>query len=721
MTTSYITNLSLNQFLIDSATGQPLANGYIQFFQDTNRTVGKVVYQKVPFSPPQYNNAGNEIYNFVSMGDVLTLSSVGTIVDNNNNQVNFYYFPYDVNGNLSLYFVQIYNSLGVLQKSLEGFPDTFETENPGASSNGNSDNQISNPQFSVVNFNGSTTISLTGSGTSTVPIAPDWNLVIGYSGTGSVVVTQNAIAGRTNIVTNPPYSLTLAPSGNISSLSLVQTLNSNPGIWAGSYLATNFVLGASAPTTTVTFTPSTGTATTLLSTNNPNGTSTQFSDTVLLPASNNTSAPPTGNSTIVITFSTTLSTTITSIQVLSVAGNITGVVYEQESVNRQVDHLFNYYNALLQYKPIPSYLVGWDFPLNPAQFFNSASWPMTLGAINKSAYLWDQTILFQSVDASITATRDTSGALKTLANISGQLALVQYIPAPQAIEMLSRRKCVNVSANASVATVATVSLWYTKTTLPSTIGSKNSLVLTLDANGYPNTQNGTWVQVPRSGQGTSTLTSTATNAALINIATAPSGAANFNQYPLNGWDMQGNTDINGATYFAIVVGTAVLPLNAYVLWQSISCQDGDIATVPAPKSQSSTLQDCQQYYWKTFPISPVNVPPATGAGVVGAIALSSDSGFYDGANNIALAFSVPVQFPVVMASIPNMVYYNTTNANAKWYRNGGTPGDSGTASSRTTISTRGVDVLNPLAGGTESTQLNGYWTVHATADSRLGQ
>jgi hypothetical protein len=703
---------------VDRDTGAPLANGYIQFFHDTNRTVGKVVYQKVPFSPPQFNNAGNEIYNYVSLGDVITLSAVGTVVDNNNNQINFFFYPYDSNGDLSLYFIQIYNSLGVLQKSLEGWPDNFETENPGASSNGNSDNQISNPQFSVVNFNASTTISLTGSGSTTVAIAPDWNLVIGYSGAGSVGVTQNAIQGNENLATNPPYTLTVTPTGSITGLSLVQTLSNNPGIWAGSYVATNIVLGSGAPTTTVSYNPSFGATTSipLLSKDNPSGVDVEFSNTVLLPASVNTTAPP-GNVAIVVTLDIALPTTLTSVQVLTLSGNVTGIVYEQETVNRQVDHLFNYYSPLLQYKPVSSYLVGWDFPLNPAQFFKAANWPMTLGAVNKSVYLLDQTILFQSVDASITPTIDTTGALKTLANISGQLALVQYIPAPQAIEMLSRRKCVNISANASVAINATVSLWYTKTTLPSTIGSKNSLVLTLDANGYPATQNGTWVQVPRSGLGTSTVTNTATNAALITIGTAPSGAANFNQYPLNGWDMQGNTDINGATYFAIVIGTATLPLNAYVLWQSISCQDGDIATVPAAKTASQTLADCQSYYWKTFPIA---TPPATAAGVVGAISSSFVPSFWDSgmSNNVGIPYSVMVKFPVTMSSIPTMVYYNTTNANAKWYRNGGGAGDSGAASSLTTISANGVAVYNPLSAGESG---SGYWTVHATADARLGQ
>ena len=39
----------------------------------------------------------------------------------------------------------------------------------------------------------------------------------------------------------------------------------------------------------------------------------------------------------------------------------------QNSVNRQNDYLFHYYNPLLQYKPIESFLIGWDFPVNPAQ------------------------------------------------------------------------------------------------------------------------------------------------------------------------------------------------------------------------------------------------------------------------------------------------------------------------------------------------------------------
>lgn len=664
----------------------------------------------MPFSPPQFDNAGDEIYDYQVLGDVITLSGVGTVVDNNNNQINFYYYPYDLSGNLQLYFVQVYNSLGVLQFTKEGWPDTFETDSPGASSNGNSDNQISNPQFAVVNFspNTSTTISLSGTGPTTVAIAPDWNLVIGYSGTSSVIVAQNPVLGSSNIVTNPPYTLTVTPSGGITSLSLVQTLNNNPGIWANSYVAANIVLGANAPTTTISYNPSSGLTTSipLLSTANSSGITAQFSNTVLLPASVNTTTPP-GNASIVITLDITLPTTLTSVQVLTLSGNVTGIVYEQETVNRQIDHLFNYYNSLLQYKPIPSYLVGWDFPLNPAQFLGASVAAQAVGA-NKSYYAWDQTILFQSANSGITTSRDATGCLKTLSAPSGgtQLALIQYLPAAQAIEMLSRRKCVNISANASVSTVATVSLWYTKSTLPSTIGSNNSLVLTLDANGYPATQNGTWVQVPRGGQGTSTLTNTATNAAQVTLGVAAT-AASFIQYPLNGWDMQGNTDINGATFFAIVVGTATLAQNAYILWQSISCQDGDIATVPAPKTLNVALQDCQNYYWKTFN---QNVVPANGAGYAGAL------GYY-GQNAAGDNYTFPVAFPTVMNTSPSMTFYNPVSNNAKWY-NRTAAADSGTAAADFSLSPRGTGVTNPQVG---ADGVNTFMAVHATADARLGQ
>lgn len=700
MTTSYISSLALQNYCVDKNNGYPLSGGYMLCFQDTDRTVGKVVFQKVPFNPPQFDNAGNQIYDFVSLGDVITFSAVGTFVDNNNNDIQVYFYPYDSNGNLQLYYLEVFNSLGVMQFTREGYPDTFETENPGADTGDNTDNLISNPQFALVNFAPatSTTISLTGSGASTVALAPDWNLVISYAGTASVVVTQNAIAGSMNFPTNPPYSLTVAPTGAVTGLTLVQTLQSNGGIFANGYVGTNVVLGPGAPQIEISLNPSTGNPIELLTASNTaSGITAMYSATVLLGASINTTAPPTGNATIQIALNTALSTTLTSIQVVALNGNTSPVPYIQETVNRQVDHLFNYYKGLLDFKPVSSYLVGWDFPYNPAQFLGTEVTQIASGA-NTSNYFWDQLIVFQSANSGIYANNAADGALLLSANVTSQLAMVQYLDNYTVNEMLAGYMSCNLRAftNQSGGIPCTISLWYTTGTLPSVAPSTyKSIVATLNTDGSVLTTNAgsqPWVQVARSNLGNASFT-------------LKSGTT-YADYGWTDWlDTTGGSLT--ATRFAIVIGFGSLASGNSITIQSASCVPGRIATRPAPLSESQHLLNSQRYYWKTFPQGTI---PATGTGSVGAITYTAQIA------STTAGYTVQLGLPAVLRTAPTVTYYNPINANAKWY-NAGASADSGVAATFPSGSTNGLSIKNPQASGDA---VGNAIFVHASLDARLG-
>lgn len=99
-----------------------LSDGFVRFFIDTERTVGKPVYQ-LTGSPPNYAYTP---YGF--------LDTDGSWRVNMNLQGAFdqviYGFPLDEFGNVQLYFAQFYNSDGVFQFSREGFPNFFA---PGGS------------------------------------------------------------------------------------------------------------------------------------------------------------------------------------------------------------------------------------------------------------------------------------------------------------------------------------------------------------------------------------------------------------------------------------------------------------------------------------------------------------------------------------------------------------------------------------------------------------
>lgn len=95
-----------------------LSDGYVKFYVDTARTVGKSVYQ-LTGSPPNYTYTQ---YGF--------LESDGSWRVNMNLQGAFdeviYGYPLDEFGNVQLYFADFFNSEGVFQFSREGFPNFFE-------------------------------------------------------------------------------------------------------------------------------------------------------------------------------------------------------------------------------------------------------------------------------------------------------------------------------------------------------------------------------------------------------------------------------------------------------------------------------------------------------------------------------------------------------------------------------------------------------------------
>ena len=171
----YFTPISLNEYFFDKDSGNNLASGTLEFWVDTNRATPKTVYEKTG-SPPNYT--------YTPLGNSLTLSAIGTIVNGSGTNVALYYYPYDASGNLEGYYVVCKNSAGTVQFTREGVPDIDASEDPTQTQEGVS-NQISNPQFVDVNFNTAENmvISISGSVTNQeYDVAPGWTLVVSTSG-----------------------------------------------------------------------------------------------------------------------------------------------------------------------------------------------------------------------------------------------------------------------------------------------------------------------------------------------------------------------------------------------------------------------------------------------------------------------------------------------------------------------------------------------------------
>jgi hypothetical protein len=618
------------------------------------------------------------------------------------------------------------------------------------------DNQISNPQFSVVNFvtpPGGSSPQVTFSTAGTYNIAPGWQLVL--VGTGTCTVTQLILSGSQNFIDNPPYALQVT-SSTFSSCQLIQTLKMNGAIWSLGAVGMSVLINAVVNSAMVTliYQPSTGPGTQIASgiipttgfapfggftnLNNP-------SPNIYSPGnpSTNTDLSTVAYVQIIINLPGSGEVQISNIQLMGQDDPLPDPLpfpsatipeYQQQTNERELDHLAHYYDPQLAYKPIPSYLVGWDFPLNPAQFGSTVG-PITAGFANNSFYALDQTIVFQSTDASVTASQISDGSLRLTAGATTQMAIIQYLPQAQARKILNDFIAVNISAKSQVNSgsgiVATVSLWYTKGSLPSTIGSSLSLISTLGTNGKPTAFNGTWFEVKRQNLQDATFT----------IGATVSSNPNYPDFNFNGWNLNLTTpsDIDLATYFAIVIGTASVANTYTINFNSIGLMSGMIATRPAPKTQDEVLRECQYYYEMSYPLGNVPGIAVTTSGMVCLTnPLSSNSGPLLDLYKCSFGFL----FKTIKNAIPTtLTFYSPDSATpgtiqlAVWNgtayntpSTGTNPSDvSSTQWNQIGLSTYGVKLqpanstkvieFSGVTQGSEQGEIN----FHYVSDSRLGQ
>ncbi len=623
LNSQYISTVDLEEYFVSDINAEALAAGKLWFFVDTNRTQAKRVYELLQGSgnPPDYT--------YTPLPNPITLSNSGTPMDANGNNIAIYYYPFDIYGNVELYYVECYDADGNLQFTREAWPFPYAGTGGGGGGGGGGSvgfsNQLTNPQFAEILFSSSIplVITVSGSGVTSVDIAPGWTINITHTGSGTVTLTQTPVTGSSAYPYNPPYVLTIVSSGSITQLTITQTLSHNPD-WAApqitgvmGYLSGSILLG-SGTGVSLQYAPSAGNTTqTILTATNTTGAFVQETGTIQLEAANNPQTGAVGYDTIIINLSNAVGTSVISnVQIIPLTTNTDGVQYDQTPVNRQFDQMFNYYNPRLQAKPIPSYLIGWDFALNPAQLGDTLA-AQSIGA-NKSYYPgWDQTILYQATDSGIATSRGVNGELVLTASATGQMAVIQYLDGFAVNELLNGRLSVNIAAKTSKLSgySATVSLWYTDgTALPDvSAGNNDSIVMGLTASGYPATFNqptgGTWSPVPRSGLGNTTGATGGSDAQFI---IRPNSTTNFNDYGFSGWDMEGIAATGTATFFAIVVGTASITSADTISFGSISLVPGDIPTRPAPKSRDEVQSQCRYYYQKSFPGS---VIPTTNAGL----------------------------------------------------------------------------------------------------------
>jgi hypothetical protein len=591
----YFVTSDLDTYFVDKDSGLPLAAGTLTFYRDVARTTPKLVYQ-LSGAPPNYT--------YTALPNPIVLSSVGTVQDAGGDNIVIYYFPFDDEGNLDLYFVDVRDSLGVQQLTREAWPNITAATNP-TQNDFPTQNQIANSQFTQVFLNqGQATVYTVSSATDQVfAFAPDWDFVI--SGTGTVTVQQIAIAGNNNVPTSPPYVLDVSLSGGITICNLRQRFNVNSGLWSSTTNQAIFLAGTliainqNSGTTGIEmfYAESTGGIPIVILDAAFDNSAYQLLTGVSvapIPQSTNTDTGNEGYIDIYLSFNPNSHVRISSIQVVPTIDEAGGnfLQYELNSSNREQAFMGDYYIPRLNSRPSPSVLTAWDFPLNPFQF--AASGNLT----NTAAYICDQTIGFAGATGNVGFAQDavTNGLALTTAGTSDAFYIMQYLSGAEAKKILGTPLSVNVFGYVtSVSSAVTMQVYLCRAPSTSTIPTLPTSIGTVATNGIFTLTAAGWTQIPRSGLDTPT--------AILPVISTDSDINNpDNDMPFTGWEITDNTQISDTEFFAIVVTFAYIDTGTTLTINSISLIPSEIPARPAAESFQEVVSKCQYYYEKSYDI-----------------------------------------------------------------------------------------------------------------------
>ncbi len=487
-------------------------------------------------------------------------------------------------------------------------------------------NQITNPQFALVDFPSPSPQSLTSTA-ATIDIAPGWQIVTTGSA-GSITVSQVPLNGASGDTTNPPYMLNIASSG-WTTVGIKQTFAGNGALWTGEGVAVAF----SAASTTSSLPAqafisySDGTTQTIFSTT-LNALLQEKTGSAIIEESSSTDVPPNASTALTISWTAGSTVSITSIQLVGQdAVDVGAVAYQQETIQRQIDQTFHVYADSLITMPKDSLLTGWDFGQNPWQFTTTTS---TNVATNR--YTADQTVVIQqayvtsatgnNVAVGQAPAADNFGFQMTAVAANNQSALVQYIDTATMRPYWKRpvSSLVKVRFNSSHATAIKLKMrliW--RTTAPSTIGQNEPV---LSWTGDDPVFAAGWTAITPNNDPAYTL----------------QNASDISELAFEGMTLPAAS--TSTMYLAVVLYT-VGPMNAaatadYLVVNDVSLVPNEFATSSTSLSYDETLGRCHYYYESSYDYGDLpgtvtqsgslnrNMTTSKNAGIISCIAQSFD-------------------------------------------------------------------------------------------------
>lgn len=293
------------------------------------------------------------------------------------------------------------------------------------------DNQITNPQFALINF--TSPLGLTSVSTQSISVAPGWFLDL--TGSGNVTLTQVLLNSAVVDPTNASYALQIQLNGSWTKAVLRQRFQGNGILWSNTFVSSSITALSGAPPENISaiLVDSQGnTLTSILPTTALTQQFNAYPGVGQVLASANTDFPPTAYIDYQLILPTTCNVTLTSIQVVSGDVDIE-YLYEQSTIERQIDQTFHYYRDSILRDNKESILTGWDFGLNPWQ-----SQPTAPTNVATFGYTADQTIMIQQAYVNSGAMNNVAvsragfalnyGFTVAAVTATNQFAMLQYIP-----------------------------------------------------------------------------------------------------------------------------------------------------------------------------------------------------------------------------------------------------------------------------------------------------
>jgi hypothetical protein len=505
-----------------------------------------------------------------------------------------------------------------------------------------SGNQITNPQFPLISFNGARTISTAGE----YLVAPGWTLVL--TGTGTAIVSRVSLNATDDMPpsTNAPYALRANMSAWTGEAYLRQRFNQTGVLFRGSNITAQLAARLTSGTDlslTGEIRLSSGLPVAELWFNQQlaNAEFVHFIEQVGLPNWTSIDTPPTAFVELRINLPRS-SVDITSVGLS--AGFIEG--FEQESVERQIDHTFhNYYNSIL-IQPKQSLAVGWNFALNPWQFH-----PYSITDLSgNGGYTADQTIVITENTNSVQVGPTSNPAHRLdirskVGTAQGRVAVIQYID----------HKSIDAYWGYIMSSLVRARI---TTTQGSQVGVKMCLIhsdiapaavnpiQSWNADGPVFTAQ--WTRVNPVNDPTYTL---------LNATDPLQGGGAGSPMAFNGFALP-SKPYGTATLGIVFYTTAPMSSAAIdqLLINSISLVPNEFAIDASPQTFDECLRQCQFYYEKSYPLNGV---PGVATTAVGALHFSQPARHDTGTPTHDRAYRFPFQidWQQFKRTTPNITLY----------------------------------------------------------------